>query len=297
MTEAEWMASDDSEAMLEAIRLNRGGRQAWRFLVSPSNRKLRLFACAAWRLRAKRFKRSAGLGQMLIAELAELLAEGQPLPDDRPRPATDSGTDFVPFLPDALAAARGMAASRMDVEGRPQAELLRCILGNPHRPTTCPPGKPCKRCRGVGTVIAGPGGQVVGLEPRKRCPSCKGQGYGPSPLLTPTVLSLAQAAYDERQPDGTLDTFRLSLLADELELMGCDSTDMLLHLRGFKRCLTCLPFRALLRTAQQAMAHAGEGGKTTASGRADCSECVDGWQPCGPHVRGCHVVDLLTGRE
>jgi hypothetical protein len=49
---------------------------------------------------------------------------------------------------------------------------------------------------------------------------------------TPDVLSLAQAAYDERRmPEGTLDNARLGLLADALEDAGCDSADFLGHLR------------------------------------------------------------------
>jgi hypothetical protein len=68
--------------------------------------------------------------------------------------------------------------------------------------------------------------------------------------LTPTVTTLATAAYEERAlPSGELDTYRLSVLADALEEAGCDNADMLNHLRS-----------------------------------------------AGPHVRGCFVVDLLTGR-
>jgi hypothetical protein len=47
------------------------------------------------------------------------------------------------------------------------------------------------------------------------------------------LLSLAQAAYDERTvPAGTLDPARLAVLADALEDAGCDNADILSHLRG-----------------------------------------------------------------
>jgi hypothetical protein len=50
---------------------------------------------------------------------------------------------------------------------------------------------------------------------------------------TPTVVSLAQAAYDERQlPSGQLDRDRLAVLADALEEAGCADADILRHLRG-----------------------------------------------------------------
>jgi len=53
-----------------------------------------------------------------------------------------------------------------------------------------------------------------------------------STWLTPTVLSLAQAAYDNRRlPAGTLDNTRLAILADALEEAGCDNEDILNHCR------------------------------------------------------------------
>jgi hypothetical protein len=68
---------------------------------------------------------------------------------------------------------------------------LRDIFGNPFRPTTCDPA-----------------------------------------WRTPDAVALARAAYDERQlPAGTLDTARLVVLADALEEAGCDSADLLNHLR------------------------------------------------------------------
>jgi hypothetical protein len=50
---------------------------------------------------------------------------------------------------------------------------------------------------------------------------------------TAPVLSLAAAAYDQRQlPDGTLDLARLAILADALEDAGCTERSILDHLRG-----------------------------------------------------------------
>ena len=51
--------------------------------------------------------------------------------------------------------------------------------------------------------------------------------------LTPTVLSLAQAAYEERiMPSDELDPARLAVLSDALEEAGCDDADILNHLRS-----------------------------------------------------------------
>jgi hypothetical protein len=51
--------------------------------------------------------------------------------------------------------------------------------------------------------------------------------------LTPVVLSLAQAAYEERLlPSGELDLARLGVLSDALEETGCTDADILGHLRS-----------------------------------------------------------------
>jgi hypothetical protein len=50
---------------------------------------------------------------------------------------------------------------------------------------------------------------------------------------TPAVISLATAAYEERDlPSGHLDPDRLAVLADALEEAGCDDLAILDHLRG-----------------------------------------------------------------
>jgi hypothetical protein len=64
-----------------------------------------------------------------------------------------------------------------------------------------------------------------------------GNPYRPIPFdpawPTPTVISLAQAAYQERLlPTGHLDPARLAILADALEEAGCPEQSILDHLRG-----------------------------------------------------------------
>lgn len=50
--------------------------------------------------------------------------------------------------------------------------------------------------------------------------------------LTPTVKALAEAAYEQRLNNGTLDPDRLLVLADALEDAGCTDAEILQHLRG-----------------------------------------------------------------
>jgi hypothetical protein len=50
--------------------------------------------------------------------------------------------------------------------------------------------------------------------------------------LTPTVVSLAEAAYADRRTTGELDSQRLAVLADALEEAGCVDGALLSHLRS-----------------------------------------------------------------
>jgi hypothetical protein len=102
--------------------------------------------------------------------------------------------------------------------------------------------------------------------------------------VTPDVLALAEAPYEGRLPDGTLDPARLLVLADALEEAGCLEDSLLMHLRGrepYAECSSC---------------------SKKAGTPVLCAACLRnraaGWMPLrGPHVRGCWAVDLLLGEE
>jgi hypothetical protein len=252
MTEAEWLASADPAAMLRFLTESSFGpaglmredeevRQ--RRSLTPSARKLRLFACACcravWHLLNDERSRKA-------VEVAERFADGgatrRDLDEARRQARVDAGYHSCPWWPfyaanpDALEGLRDILAAPTDDEGTMHASfaaLLREIVGNPWRAA--------EACR----------------------------GYQLKDWITPTVLSLARAAYEERPgrkedvnlgggrvawgqiiDDGTLDPARLAVLSDALEEAGCDDETVLGHLRS-----------------------------------------------PGPHVRGCHVLDLILGKE
>lgn len=214
MNEAEWLNEQRrSQGMVWTLR----GTKVTR--TKAGKRKLRLFACACCRL-VWDMLHDPLLRQSV--EVAEQFAEGESgkdelekaygstrglgvgmltphAPGHRERIAACMAGDAA--RPNAFSAAFYMTAYPVSLAGyRVQekdsdallCELLHCIFGNPFRP--------------------------IALD---------------SVWLTPSVRALARSAYDERiLPAGTLDPDRLAVLADALEDAGCDSADLLSHLRG-----------------------------------------------------------------
>jgi hypothetical protein len=223
MTEKQWLASTDPEAMFTCP--DRAGL--------ASEQKGLLFALACLR----RVWPALNEGSREAVEMLERLADRLPADEEREaaRRAAELGVhtagsyhtdsysnaDYYGYDPapvnalidladavrvaaaDVLTDARHVAhcaaaAASHVVEGwsaerAAQAALLRDLFGPlPFRPVTLDPGR-----------------------------------------QTPQALALAQAAYDERElPTGTLDPVRLSVLADALEDARCPDQAVLDHLRG-----------------------------------------------------------------
>lgn len=282
MTEQEWLDdTTDAREMLAWLTGVRPRGTTAPYQV-PSERKCRLLACAIWRL--------AELGQVnwwnaeaLVA--AEQDAEGLEPPEKLLRFNREISPDFVgeiltrPSAVDALHSLVLFLFPRVgDCRGRADgvqvADAIRCHIINPFRPVTLPVGEECGECA-----------------PRRRwqetwCVTCHGTGHGPSPVLTPLVRDLAEAAYQERREDGTLDPDRLLVLSDALEEAGVPTDET---------CCRCGGTGSL-----------GGGRKVPASRTKLCDACGGRLQlphpllahlrSPGPHYRGCWAIDLLTGR-
>jgi hypothetical protein len=204
MTEAEWLACPDPQAMLDFL-----DRKA-------SVRKLRLFPCACsrrlWPALSDKARRSV--------EVAELFADGQASPQelrDARGPCysgvrADNSASFAAgtgrrirrearyaLIHAAWSAGwpgwvREIIPEQETVEKAAQARLVRDVFGNPFRHL----------------VI-----QRDWLRWDRR-----------------SIPNLAKPVYEERLlPAGTLDHTRLAVLADALEDAGCSDRDILGHLR------------------------------------------------------------------
>ncbi len=252
MNEAEWLACTDPQRM---FKWRQGGHPLMPHCPQPpiSDRKLRLFACACLRLPRPFGTVDADLTKwdLLAVEAAEVLADDpwHQTAEAATLAGGKSGRQGVLWLSERNGehAAREWTrcGGRTAAFVAAQAALLRDIIGNPFRPVTIQ--------RGTSAVLTKVGGHYErGLDTPEPC------------WLIPTVLALTRTAYEERSgrvcgecggsglnihvassadrcpdcrgtgrvEDGTLDPLRLAVLSDALEEAGCQSEEILRHLRG-----------------------------------------------------------------
>lgn len=210
MTEAEWLASEDVAAMMAGASAT--GTPLWHAVahVTPggipkglplSDRKLRLFACACCR---QVWNRISEEYPRLCVEKAEQLADGgktltwcaKAANSYRTHSTGTLSRNFIGLaccLAVASEAARAASyehtllyADQADAR-RVQAALLRDVCGNPFRPMVLP--LTCPEC-GEHSAY-----QRDTADPR--CACCYAGGMA-CPWITPEVVSLATAAYEER---------------------------------------------------------------------------------------------------
>jgi hypothetical protein len=255
MTEHDWLTSEDPARMLEyllAMNSAVGVGESPYPVPRTSDRKLRLWCAACYSSRPP--DTSPGRVVWSWVKWAD---------DPSHNPSmTVSEAVRLWVVPDGRDPSQGVKAA-----------LLRDVVGNPFRPAYWPD------------------------DPKRHAnPRYSGEAPLPHPKdgphvvfrrawRTPTVLSLARGAYDERLSDGTLDPLRLAVLADALEEAGCDSEELLRHLRGYRPCYYCFDNPAIDRAADEFCTYCGH----------------ERWLSRdfgpGPHVRGCWAADLLLGLE
>lgn len=246
MTEAEWLACEDPARML---------RWAQDSAVDTPNTKAQCRAYAA--MTDRKFRLYVHASSVVCGRENAWLHDSE----NSYKPGGIGGSSWAEIA-DNWSLDRAFA--------KPRAALLRDIFGNPFRPVKATEWAPLGECSEADinppsksvTLLTGPGTVSVAR---------------PARWLTPAVLSIAQAIYDERAFD------RMPVLADALEEAGCREEAILRHLRRVPECKTC---------------------ETTGIGMDEYTGTVEvvGGCPrcggeCGPHVRGCWVVDLILGKE
>ena len=304
MTESEWLASTDPQAMLAWLTGDYSPVARDLGPARGSGRKLRLVACAifrasvggttwsAWSSTAIESAEKFADGTMTFRELQALHAE---IPDNLigefllRQNAQDAAESILRHhLPGSHADASG------DADAWQLADILRDIVGNPFRPVVLPQGElaRCRTCAGSGELTT---------SHRFDCYDCDGRGtrQEPCPWLTPLVVSLAQGAYDNRLPSGQLDPEQLAVLSDALEDAGCPTQ---------VECPVCNGKRAVRRldAAGSLDDDLCENCLSSVVGIGNIGRYATGKVPHpllahlrspGPHWRGCWAVDLLLGKE
>jgi len=263
MTEVEWLACDNPMAMLKLAISN-----VWPGLVPTgwrglSDRKLRLFAVACWSAHPLTY---SSVGWTEAIRQLEEVAEGNRQTFTRQAEGYVCATRDVPDMLRHLSGlwlGENNTADTRDRNARDAAAFLHDIAGNPFCAVACHDGD------------LPPTSGVYPPHPRE-C-DCLVR-----PWRTPTVLSIAQAIYDERRWQ------ELPVLADALEDAGA-SGPLLEHLRA--ACPYCKD--ADFSTNDLGVAWLS-GPKT---GKAIASLCVCGGSRRERHVRGCWALDLVLGKD
>jgi hypothetical protein len=241
----EWLTSEDLERLLDLLQ------------GQPSDRKLRLFACACarqvWGLLAR-----AGASRRAV-EAAEQFAGG-----------TLTTSDLQDAHRQAQEALSQAGHLRPGAVSMPTANAARAAAWCAHPPQDAPSlllvvlEVARLVCGPATSASGGPGATPANLQQAQRARRTDqarllrcifGNPFRTVALSpdwqTQSVRILTEAAYAGQAPrSGHLDALDLKAVADALEEAGCADQAALDHLRG-----------------------------------------------PGPHVRGCHVLDLLLGKE
>ena len=195
MNEIEWLACADPTPMLGFLR------------GKASDRKMRLFAVACcrriWHLLTDERSRRA-------VEVGELFADGDV--DEKEVSSAKTAANAIHFdaaTPDIFCSAAHAAACAFYAVTSPSILTFAAANRAAHCVGAKKESEQQEQCRLFRDIFANPFRPIT-LNPN---------------WLTPNVVALAQAIYDDRAFD------RLPVLADTLEETGCDDADILAHCR------------------------------------------------------------------
>lgn len=333
MTEQEYLVCDDPGRML-AFLCDTHPRSGQPTRMRPSDRRLRLWACACCRavwdkLTDPRSRRAV--------EVAERYADGLATESERAAARKDAMLviEHVFLNPNDIQAAPAFEAAGTCKEGacnavteclsRPrgippaaQADLLRHIVGNPWRLVSVEERQPCGFCfehkpGWVHDLRLDEHGMMCAYG-EKHCPKCKGRGWhsARSPWITPTVRSLAESLYSGEPCASMLhDALIEAGCPETVACYECEGTGMVKAPEGdFARRWSCDDCDGTGRLPHPLLAHFRP--------RVACGKCAgigvlyhdDEWKchACAGrgftggeygehHPKGCWAIDLILGKE
>jgi hypothetical protein len=228
MTEIEWLACQNAEEMRWQLRYYSRDNPL-------SERKLRLYGCACCR---QIWHNLVDPRSKTAVEAAEQFADGGPEEDQAPLESDDE-EEVIPMeqrqmsrvqferldaahRTELSAAWAAWAVNRVD-DGWDYYDHLEDVISHCLEAADAQafgPTRDALACIFADLLrdIAGNPFRSIVIDPS---------------IFTPAVISLAQAAYDNRDlPSGTLESARLGVLADALEEAGCTEQAIFDHLRS-----------------------------------------------------------------
>jgi hypothetical protein len=234
MTEAEWLACADPQEMLGFLKVQ----------GNVSVRKLRLVVCACCRRAWQSLKNS---DSRRAVEVAERFADGLATPQELGE-AGRKAHELAGLIRSAhfqLSQEQYLGSDEAAEEGggeeaRPDRPGVAWREGAAVQAASWAAWSKMTEAQAQhglrAAQQAAPGPVREGAHQARIIQEVSGNPFRPLAVdagwQTPTIIALAQAAYDDRTlPAGTLDNARLSVLADALEEAGCNNAGILNHLR------------------------------------------------------------------
>ncbi len=232
MTEAEWLACEDQLQMLASLSVDAKSRKAQLFHVACCRRVWAHFPEDQYRediLLGERDADGLASSDEMYQRWAQLQSSHEAFwdtegwNDDNPRAAGYTISCWLLLAGDHEAKSCGESAARLAGLAHRAGQSLRS-----------------ERWFGSDAWWEGEADAAAKAERVAQCHLLRdifGNPFRPvafgATRRTATALSLAQAAYEERElPSGHLDTARLGVLADALEEAGCADEGILSHLRS-----------------------------------------------------------------
>lgn len=311
MTEQEWLTSNGPQAMLEHLRYSSheelGGVVTQSRHPGPSDRKLRLFACACCRqvwdgAECMHCKGLGTIGKQGIINFVDCLwchGTGRTggLTDERSRNAVEVVERYADGLTEGISDACVKAYQAWSESGFENVPMFLAWASATSRSVFTEGPDTDRFITRWGLVAPSStqanllrdifGNPFLPVVVTCRYPDLVDEYGGRARVIdwtpewkqwrTPTVLAVAQVIYEERRFTD------MPILADALEDAGCEDWWLLSHCRGEEMCPVCLsgPNRKQCRTMP--------------GGNPDCFE--GNIPKRGPCVRGCWVLDLILGKS
>jgi hypothetical protein len=217
MTEQEWNNAQNPQQLAHHITCNNNGTHRATRLIS--NRRETLICTALIRQHTQDHNHT-------LQQIEHNTDHNQPHPKTL-LTITNQGTQTTINTTTRLFKITPILRALNNPENHPhQITIIHDIAGTPHNPTRITTITKCTTCHGKGK-------RRTRKQRTINCYNCQGTGQQEQqPTWLQTIQPYTNIAYNEQQPNGTLNNTTLKILADIAEENGCTNQKLLNHLRN-----------------------------------------------------------------